>query len=91
MIERILAVIGAIVVLIIALVLIFHLVRKYTPFLDDICKVCKKKRKLFYGVWETKAVYDKKLQGNKIGDEILKGSDNVCTDCCKKYKLFDNI
>jgi hypothetical protein len=54
------------------------------------CQVCSKKREWFYYVGETNARYIKQLDGCQIGDVVLDGGQQVCTQCCREHKLFDN-
>lgn len=83
--------IGFIIILgLIFIATVLYLLNKYTDVFWPTCKVCNNKKKWFFFVGETNAKWEPELDGCQIGDVVMKGSDQVCTDCCREHKLFDN-
>jgi hypothetical protein len=88
-----LAIVGGIVIGLILLIWILALLDKYTSWFWKTCKVCNKKQKMFFYVYETNlegADWDAELKGFKVGDAVLAANDQVCTSCAREHKLFDN-
>lgn len=77
-------------IVVFSIVAILYFLFNYTKVFWSKCELCEEKKYSFFFVGETNTKYNHELNGYEIGDELFIGGNEICTECCRKHKLFDN-